>query len=46
MSDILIFKITDDVGESQDLSARRPRKLTARLKENYKQLLDGSHIWK
>lgn len=48
LSDFQIFKITEDLAESNDLSAQMPEKL-AELKQrlilNYKQLLDGSHIW-
>ncbi len=49
LSDFQIFKITEDVGESKDLSLVMPEKLAElkqRLMANYKELLDGSHIWK
>lgn len=48
LSDIQIFKITDDIGESRDLSATMPderSKLQQRLEEQYQQLLEGSHVW-
>ena len=48
LSNFQIFKITDDLGESNDLSAEMPEKLaelTAQLKLAYQELLDGSHIW-
>ena len=48
LSDIQIFKITDDVSESKDLSSTMSEKLaelTVRLKKHYAQLLEGSHIW-
>jgi len=48
ISDIQIFKITEDVGESNDLAASVPEKLaelSGRLKEHYQDLLDGSHVW-
>ena len=48
MSDFQIFKIGDDIGESNDLSSSMPEKLselTQRLKTQYQELLDGSHIW-
>ncbi|OVE73503.1 arylsulfatase [bacterium B17] len=46
--DIQIFKITDDVGESKDLSLEEPKKLaelTRKIKENYQDILDDSHVW-
>ena len=46
--DFQIYKITDDIGESEDLSDSNPEKLaelTQRLKANYQELVDGSHIW-
>ena len=49
LSDFQIFNISKDVGESNDLSASNPEKLaelTQRLKTQYQELLDGSHIWK
>lgn len=49
LSDFQIFRITDDVGESKDLSSTMPEKLAElkqRLMENYEELLNGSHIWK
>ena len=49
LSDFQIFNVSKDVGESNDLSASNPEKLaelTQRLKTQYQELLDGSHIWK
>ena len=48
LSDFQIFKISEDVGESNDLSKSMPEKLAelkTRLKKHYRQLLDDSHIW-
>ena len=48
MSDIQIFKVTEDPGESNDLSASMPEKqaeLEQRFKLQYQNLLDGSHVW-
>ena len=48
LSDFQIFRITDDVDESNDLSASMPEKLdelSKRLKANYHDLLNDSHIW-
>ncbi|WP_238381262.1 sulfatase-like hydrolase/transferase [Mariniblastus fucicola] len=48
LSDFQIFKITEDVGEANDLSSSMPAKageLKQRLLDNYKELLEGSHIW-
>ena len=48
LSDFQIFKITEDVGESNDLLSSMPEKsamLIQRLRDNYQELLDGSHIW-
>ena len=48
LSDFQIFKITDDVGESEDLSASMPDKLAElkqRLETHYKELLSDSHVW-
>ena len=48
LSDFQIFKVTDDIGESNDLSEAMPEKLsqlTEKLRLSYQELLDGSHIW-
>ncbi|MDB2686587.1 sulfatase-like hydrolase/transferase [Mariniblastus sp.] len=48
LSDFQIFKISSDVGESEDLSESMPAKFTElsdKLMLSYKELLDGSHIW-
>ena len=48
LSDFQIFKITEDIDESNDLTASMPDKaaeLTARLTDGYTELLEGSHIW-
>ncbi|GAA4458856.1 sulfatase-like hydrolase/transferase [Novipirellula rosea] len=48
LSDFQIFRITNDVDESNDLSASMPEKLdelSKRLKANYHDLLNDSHIW-
>ena len=48
LSDFQIFKITEDIEESNDLTASMPDKaaeLTARLTDGYTELLEGSHIW-
>ena len=48
ISDVQIFRVTDDIGENNDLAASMPEKLvelTELLKANYQQLVDGSHVW-
>ena len=48
LSDFQIFKITEDIGESKDLSSSMPEKLaelTKRLETHYQELLDDSYIW-
>ena len=48
LSDFQIFKVTEDIGESNDLTVTMPDKaaeLTQRLKERYAELLAGSHVW-
>ena len=48
LSDFQIFLISDDVGESEDLSTSKPEQfaeLTEKLKASYQELLDDSHIW-
>ncbi len=48
LSDFQIFKITDDIGESQDLSASHPEKLSElkqRLTVHYQELVNDSHVW-
>ena len=48
LSDFQIFKITDDIGESQDLSATHPEKLSElkkRLTLHYRELVNDSHVW-
>ncbi|MDA7882102.1 sulfatase-like hydrolase/transferase [Akkermansiaceae bacterium] len=48
LSDIQIFKVTDDIREEKDLSASRPEKLaelTKTLTKHYRELVEGSHVW-
>ena len=48
LSDFQIFKITEDVGESNDLSSSNPEKLAElkqRLKTHYQELVNDSHVW-
>lgn len=48
LSDFQIFRITEDIGESSDLSSAMTEKaneLTRPLKESYNELLEGSHVW-
>ena len=48
LSDFQIFKVTEDIGESNDLSATMPEKsaeLTQRLEDSYAKLLEESHVW-
>ena len=48
LSDFQIFKITEDIGESKDLSASMPEKLAElkqRLETQYQELLADSYIW-
>jgi arylsulfatase A len=49
LSDFQIFKVTEDIPESRDLSASHPEKLAElkqRLKTHYRELVNGSHVWK
>lgn len=49
LTDIQIFKITDDIAEQKDLAASLPeeaQRLAARLKTAYQELLDDSHVWR
>ena len=48
ITEIQIFKITEDLGESNDLSSSMPEKaaeLTGRLNEHYQALVAESHVW-
>jgi arylsulfatase A len=48
LTDIEIYKITDDQSESKNLASENPEKLaelTKRMKAEYADLLDGSHVW-
>ena len=48
MSDFQIFKISDDIGESNNLVSSMPEKaaeLKQRLQEQYMELLDDYHVW-
>jgi len=48
LSDFQIFMISNDIGESKDLSESMPEKLaelTEKLKLSYQELLDDSHVW-
>ena len=48
LSDFQIFKISEDVGESNDLSASNPEKLAElkqRLKTHYQELVNDSYVW-
>jgi arylsulfatase A len=48
LSDFQIFNISDDIGESQDLSASHPEKLSElkqRLTIHYRELVNDSHVW-
>ena len=48
LSDFQIFKVTEDLGESKDLSESHPDKLVElrqRLKVHYQELVNGSHVW-
>ena len=48
ITEIQIFKITEDLGESNDLSSSMPEKaaeLTERLNEHYRALVAESHVW-
>ena len=49
LSDFQIFKVTEDMGESKDLSESHPDKLVElrqRLKVHYQELVNGSHVWR
>ncbi|MFT5129783.1 MAG: arylsulfatase A, partial [Rhodothermales bacterium] len=48
LTDVEIYKITDDPTESKNLAAANPEKLaelSKRLKAQYAELLEGSHVW-
>ncbi|MEX0321859.1 MAG: sulfatase [Puniceicoccaceae bacterium] len=48
LSDFQIFKISDDIGESEELSASHPEKLAElkqRLETHYNELVADSHVW-
>jgi arylsulfatase A len=48
LTDVEIYKITDDPTESKNLAVQNPEKLaelSKRLKAQYAELLKGSHIW-
>ena len=48
LSDFQIFKITEDLAESNDLSSSMPDKLAElkqRLETHYQELLSDSHVW-
>lgn len=48
LSDFQLFKISEDIGESNDLSKAHPEKLEElkqKLQAQYRELLDNSHIW-
>ena len=48
LSDIQIFRVTDDVSESHDLSASQPEKLAElkqRLETRYRELVEDSYVW-
>ncbi|MDP4625669.1 MAG: sulfatase-like hydrolase/transferase [Akkermansiaceae bacterium] len=48
LSDFQLFLMTDDIGESNDLSKNHPEKLEElkqRLEVQYRELVDDSHIW-
>lgn len=49
LSDVQIFKVSEDIGESKDISVAEPEKanaLTNKLGKEYRALLDDSHVWK
>jgi len=49
LSDFQVFDLSKDIGESEDLGKANPDKLAElkkRLEVHYKELVEGSHIWK
>ena len=49
ISEIEIYKITEDIGESKKLNDKYPEKLAElkkKLEVEYQKLLNGSHVWK
>jgi len=49
LSDFQVFDLSKDVGESTDLAKTNPDKLAElkkRLQIHYKELVEGSHVWK
>jgi len=48
LTDYVLFNLKEDITESEDLSTQNPRVFEAMKKEfaiQYKDLLDGSHVW-
>ncbi|SVD40726.1 uncharacterized protein METZ01_LOCUS393580, partial [marine metagenome] len=48
LSEFQIFDLSQDIGESRDLSQENPNKLAElkkRLETHYKELVNGSHVW-
>jgi arylsulfatase A len=49
LSDFQIFNLSKDIGECNDLSKLQPKRLAElkqRLETRYRELVDGSHVWK
>lgn len=48
MTDFVLFNLKEDVNESEDMSLKKPevfKKMKKEFEIQYKELLDGSHIW-
>ncbi len=49
LSDFQVFDLSKDIGEREDLGKANPSKLAElkkRLEVHYKELVEGSHVWK
>ena len=49
LSDFQVFDLSSDIGEKKDLAKTNPDKLAElkkRLQTHYKELVEGSHVWK
>ena len=48
LQDIQIFNVEHDIGEARDMAKSFPEirsHLVSRLEKNYRELLNGSHVW-
>ncbi|CAH8281508.1 arylsulfatase A [Mariniflexile fucanivorans] len=48
LTDFVLFNLKNDISESEDVSKKQPevfQKMKAEFEIQYKELLDGSHVW-